>query len=144
MRSLRRVVAAIGLTAALVPAPATAASPGRAVCVAKWIDTVSPGASLTPGTSAFSSGGQSGTIVWTGTSMGHDVTGPGTIGEEGQARGTCAAATGSAVFRMTIPTAGGPADLSFPVEFTVTRAAGSRPGAPMPGGFVFAPWTETA
>ncbi|MGH2690055.1 MAG: hypothetical protein ACRDKW_14800 [Actinomycetota bacterium] len=139
MGRLRAAMAAMALSVALFPAPVTAAVPSRAVCVATWTDSVSPGASLTPGTSTFSSGGQTGSISCAGSVMGHDVTGPGTIGEEGRAQGTCTAGTGSATFHMTIPTTGGPVDLSFPVEFTIAGAVGSRPGGPMPGGFVFAP-----
>lgn len=142
LRVAAAAVATVVLVAGLSPAPAAAApsaTGSQASCVAYWVDSVSPGASLVPGSSTFSSNGQTGTIHCAGAVMGHAVTGPGTIGEEGRAHGTCAGGTGAGTFWMTIPTTAGPVNISFPVEFTTTGTAGLRPAGPMPGGFFFAP-----
>ena len=40
---------------------------------------------------------------------------------------------------MTIPTAGGAAHLTIPVEFTFLGGVGQRPAGAFPGGFVFYP-----
>lgn len=131
-------IAAVVLTATLA-LPAAAAAESRAVCVANWRDTVSPGISLSPAVGAFTSHGETGAITCVGSVNGHRVTGPGTFGEQGVARGSCALGSGSALFSMTIPTTAGPARLQIPAVFTYVGGVGLRPTGIFPGGFVFAP-----
>jgi hypothetical protein len=129
----------------LGPVPASARaevagpSASRAVCVAHWTDSVTPGISMTPSVGTFTSNGQTGTITCVGSVAGHAVTGPGTFGEQGTASGTCASGSGTAIFSMTIPTDGGPVTLTMPAAFTFAAGIGFRPTGSFPGGFVFAP-----
>jgi hypothetical protein len=127
------------LLATVLVVPAGAAASSRAACVANWRDTVSPGVSLSAAAAAFTSHGETGTITCDGSINGHHVTGPGTIGEEGALRGTCAAGSGSARLSLTIPTTAGPARLQIPVEFTFVAGLGLRRTDIFPGGFAFAP-----
>jgi hypothetical protein len=146
-RTRRVALMIVAVLAGLSPLPASAAGSGmpsgpsgsQAVCVAQWLDSVSPGISMTPSAGTFTSNGQTGTITCVGSVNGHAVTGPGTFGEQGVVNGTCAAGSGSATFSMTIPTDGGLVGLTIPAVFTVAGGVGLRPTGTFPGGFVSVP-----
>ena len=149
MRRPRAAVTAVALVALVFliparPSPAAATEPAapvgsEAVCVAQWLDTLTPGISLTPSTVTFTSNGPTGTITCVGSVRGHAVTGPGTFGEQGRISGTCASGSGEAIFTMTIPTDGGPQTVIVPAVFTTVGTVGLRPTGTFPGGFVAVP-----
>ncbi len=110
-----------------------------ASCLHSWTDSVSPGLTTTPQTATFTSHGETGTIHCQGLVKGHQVTGPGTFGEEGLFEGTCLSGSGMAVFSFTIPTTGGQARFRIPVTFTYGLGLGSTSSEAFPGAFVVVP-----
>jgi hypothetical protein len=148
MRRLSLLAAALLLTGVPTAGAATTfggtatvrvATGSRAVCVAEFRNTLSPGVSLVPATVAYTSGGKTGSIKCVGSVNGHAVTGPGTIGDKGIAQGTCASGSISGVLSMTIPTVAGPVNLEIPAVGTFAAGVGLRPTGQFPGGFVFVP-----
>jgi hypothetical protein len=129
------------MSGALWPSAAQAAADtqSQAVCVAQLRNSLSPPISLTHSTTSYSSNGETGTIVCIGTVNGHQVTGPGTVGDRGTATGTCLSGSVSGVISMTIPTAGGPVAIQVPVDSKFVGGLGQRPGGVFPGFFAFVP-----
>jgi hypothetical protein len=134
-------VTVICLVIALLPLPVEAGGGSQALCVAEIARTTvsPPGLSLSPSYLTFTSHGETGSINYVGSVNGHAVTGPGTLGHDGVADGTCLSGTGSAVAMMTIPTTGGSVHMRIPVEFSFVGGVGQKPAGAFPGAFLFHP-----
>lgn len=114
------------LTAALVGAlalPATAAGPSGPVtarCAFQYSPSISPGIGLLTDRGVVSSGGETGTTDCSGTMGGHEVTGPGTFGFEGQiTEANCVeGGKGLGKIYLTVPTAAGPQHYEEAISFS--------------------------
>ncbi|MGH2689938.1 MAG: hypothetical protein ACRDKW_14200 [Actinomycetota bacterium] len=121
--------------------PAVAAGESTASCVMHSALGFSPGIGPAAQRVVSSSGGETGTIICTGTVRGHEVTGEGTMGFEGFFDISCLGGTGRETFSATIPTTGGLEKLSFVVDETVVPPGGFKVGGSLvgPAPYVFTP-----
>jgi hypothetical protein len=91
----------------------------------------------------FSTGGETGSIIWVGTFYGHRVTGPGSFGDEGIYTGTCVLVHTSGRYLFTVPADAGP--MHFVATYAansiglVARTDGSLPGARLTRVDIFVP-----
>jgi hypothetical protein len=105
----------VGALAALAPAglggaaaPAQAADATLALCNSRFLTTITPGFTMTPGSGTFTTHGQTGSITCVGRIGGDRVTGPGSIGaEETYTAGNCMSHVGSGIVRIALPTTTG-------------------------------------
>jgi hypothetical protein len=141
---IRLLLLCLGTLALVLPSlrvhPAAAAG-GSAMCSHQWNDSIDPGVTTTRKHAVVSSHGETGTIQCSGTVRGQQVTGPGTFGEEGVVDGDCSSGTGQVLFSFTLPTAGGPMRLRFPVSFSFGPGAGQTSSDVFPGAFLVRPVT---
>jgi len=108
----RRLVVCVAIPALLpvivgaaTRATAETGEPSTATCTAYFRDTISPpGVTLAPTSFTLSTGGETGVIDCIGSVQGAPVTGPGQIGDDGSATGTCVSGSGMSKLSMTIPT----------------------------------------
>ena len=108
-----------------------------AVCTAAWVVAISPGVTDRPGRFTITSNGQGGVLVCSGLVAGKTVTGPGTIGELGNAEGTCTSGTGESDYSFALPTSAGPVTINVRANFVYGPGAGARLGDQIPGPFEF-------
>lgn len=135
------VMVSVGAGSASAAIPAKASHPpllaapaqGRtnAVCSTRQDVNLRPGAGPTPSSGTFDTGGETGSIICTGTFNGHRVTGPGSFGNEGTYTGICILGATSGRYFITVPTDAGP--MHFAPTYASTFAAvglddGSQPG----------------
>lgn len=112
----------------------------------------SPGLSLQPGPSRFTSGGETGTLTCDGPVNGLQPTGPGAIGVLGDLSGSCTSAAtgdggGSGTETLTVPTSGGAQRFTSRFTFSFGRrlpthgglVAGEFTGDHFSGSFEFTP-----
>ena len=152
MRGRRLFSAILGgiLAGSLAPlGVALADGPSAAIC--RWTGqaTFSPGLTLTPQRGTLQFQGQSGSIDCVGTIRGAEVTGPGTLGLQGdyglgplsQAFGGGACHEGGArfVFAITIPTKNGPVELSTTADAEHIGPVGQYQGPSFSGVLRFSP-----
>ena len=131
------LLATLGVsTASASPRPAR--SEDLASCQASDFDiTVAPGVGMVYEHGTITSHGQTGTIECRGFVKGHEITGPGTFGEEGVIEGDCSGGKGSSTLSFTVPTTGGPARFSIPVTFTYKPGWGWKSADAFMGPLVF-------
>lgn len=123
-------------------APAADAATRSAVCTASFPINLTPGLGMAESTFRYSSNGQAGTVTCVGWIQGHRVTGPGTVWDEGVARGSCNGGTVEGFHVYKIPTENGILTFQRPVSGTYQGVAGIRdPQRSYPGGFAFYPTT---
>jgi hypothetical protein len=139
MRRFMMLVAAVAVT--LVPTGPAGASGSGAYCFHTWTDTASPGIGATPGRSDFTSNGEKWELLCQGTVRGHEVTGPGTFGEDGVIDGSCSSGSGTVNFAFTIPTSGGVQKFRLTFGFVYGPGGGTARTTDFPGVFVFYPTT---
>jgi hypothetical protein len=109
-----------------------------ASCQASDFDiTLAPGVGMVYEHGTITSHGQIGKIACRGFVKGHEVTGPGTFGEEGVIEGDCSGGEGSSTLSFTLPTTGGTARLSIPVTFTYKPGWGWKSADAFMGPLVF-------
>lgn len=113
MKSFRLGLAALVLLLVMTISPAVNAAESVATCYGAWHMSFSPGVGATQAKSTFTTNGETGTITCVGSLEGHQITGPGTFGQEGVFEGMCLQGTASSTITITIPTSGGPQKLSF-------------------------------
>jgi hypothetical protein len=110
-RHLRTVGVLAGLAPAalgVAAAPAQAADATLAMCNSRFLTTITPGFTMTPGSGTFTTHGQTGSITCVGRIGGDRVTGPGSIGaEEAYTAGNCISHVGSGIVRIALPTTAG-------------------------------------
>lgn len=87
--------------------PAHAQGTTKAGCTFVFPAHFSPGVTRTPGTVAYGSGGETGSITCVGTIDSHRVRGPGSFGFEGTYTGDCFSNVGSGTYSFTVPTDAG-------------------------------------
>jgi hypothetical protein len=133
------LVALIVVSLSVVASPAQAAS--SAVCIADMPFTLEPGATMTPGTFAFSTHGPNGTIDCSGSVNGQFVIGQGRFTNEGVINGTCTQGTGRGHFLAQIPTSGGLVAVSGDYTFQYIGLTGTFLGPNFSGAFQFVPVT---
>jgi hypothetical protein len=152
MRRRRLFCALLGgiLAGSLGPlAAAHADGPSAAVCTWTGQATFSPGLTFTPQRGTLQFQGRSGSIDCHGTVRGAEVTGPGTLGLQGeygvgplsQAFGGGACHEGGArfVFAITIPTKRGPVELSTTANAEHVGPIGQYQGPSFSGVLRFSP-----
>lgn len=104
----------IGVTiASLFMEPSAAQTPATwgdndAVCTLSFTEYFSPGVTLTPTSGTQTSGGEVGSITCSGKLQGHNITGPGTFGNEGFLHeSTCLLDHSTGRYFATLPTDAG-------------------------------------
>ncbi len=114
LRRLFPVMTACLLLSVMLPVPGQAAPATQLDCKAVLDLTLTPGLSLLPNEGSYTTGGERGTWDCTGIIRGRKVTGPGTIGIEGQYGesspfgDSCLLVIGPGNYSFTLPTDGGP------------------------------------
>ena len=152
MRRTRFFTAILGgiLAGSLAPlGMAGADGPSAAICTWTGQATFSPGLTFTPRRGTLQFQGQSGSIDCQGTIRGAEVTGPGTLGLQGdyglgplsQAFGGGACHEGGArfVFAITIPTKNGLVELSTTADAEHIGPVGQYQGPSFSGVLRFSP-----
>lgn len=119
------------------PALSAAESESTASCYGTERISFSPGISTTSQEQTFTTHGETGTINCYGRVKGHEVTGPGTFGEDGVLEGTCSGGKGSSIISVTIPTSAGSEKLSLRATFTYGPGYGSKYGDSLMGPLTF-------
>jgi hypothetical protein len=123
----------------LLPATQARAAGSTAFCFHSWTDTVTPGVSVIPEKSTFTSNGEIWTLTCGGFVRGARVTGPGTFGEHGTLEGTCGQGSGQVHFSFTIPTTDGDQKFAFSFPFYWGPGGGTGNTQTFPGVFMFYP-----
>ena len=128
---------------------ARADDPSTAICSWTGQATFSPGLTFTPQRGTLQFQGQSGSIDCRGTVRGAEVTGPGTLGLQGEyGRGPVAEAFGGGAcheggarfaFAITIPTRKGPVELSTTADAEHIGPIGQYQGPSFSGVLRFSP-----
>ena len=123
----------------VLPTPPAGAAASVAYCFHTWTDTARPGVGTAPARSTFTSNGEKWDLICQGLVRGHEVTGPGTFGEDGIIEGTCSAGEGTVNFSFTIPTSGGMQKFRLTFGFVYGPGGGTARTTDFPGIFVFFP-----
>ena len=123
----------------LLPSGPVAAADSVAYCFHQWTDTASPGVGAATARSTFTSNGEKWPLICQGRVRGHEVTGPGTFGEDGVIEGTCSSGSGEVNFSFTIPTSGGEQRFRLTFPFVYGPGGGTARTTDFPGVFVFYP-----
>ena len=112
-----------------------------AVCSFEEPNSFSPGVSMTAREYTFTTGGQTGKITCNGDIAGQQITGPGTLSDDGRADGgsSCLSGTGTGEYRLQIPTTGGRVELQYPYFFSYTLGLGFFGGRGFQGSFNIVP-----
>lgn len=98
------------------PQTSAASDPSSAVCIEQMQVAFNPGFDMSRERKAtVTTGGETGRLACIGSLEGQPVTGPGTIGLEGTAHGTCLGGEIVGTLRMTVPTATGQKHIELPV-----------------------------
>jgi hypothetical protein len=151
----------VGITIASIfiePAAAQTPAPGDndAVCTFRFTEYFSPGVTLTPTSGTQNSGGEVGSMTCSGKLQGHNITGPGTFGNEGFLHeSTCVLDHSTGRYFATLPTDAGPIrfegtysllrtglTLKVDTEQAGARGTGSAAVIPTRGDCVMTPVTE--
>jgi hypothetical protein len=138
---MRRLLMLLPPMLALTVGPATPAGAAGSVayCFHTWTDTATPGVSTAVARSTFTSNGEKWDLYCQGMVRGHEVTGPGTFGEDGVIEGTCTAGEGKVDFAFTIPTAGGEQKFRLTFPLVYGPGGGVSRTSDFPGVFAFFP-----
>jgi len=128
---------------------ARADGPSAAICSWTGRATFSPGLTFTPQRGTLQFPGRSGSIICQGTIRGAEVTGPGTLGLQGDyglgplseafGGGACHEGGARFVFAMTIPTKNGPVELSATADAEHVGPLGQYQGPSFSGALRFSP-----
>ena len=140
-----------GILAGSVGLPGGAGADDQSAAICTWTGqaTFSPGLTFTPQRGTLQFQGRSGSIDCRGTVQGAEVTGPGTLGLQGEyGRGPIAEAFGGGacheggarfVFAITIPTKRGPVELSTTADAEHIGPIGEYQGRSFSGNLRFSP-----
>jgi hypothetical protein len=146
------------LAPGIAAAGAQPAAPATdAVCVNALTLTLSPGFSPRPASGTSTTGGETGTLVCTGTVGGRRISGPGTVGvQETYATGAaCLSDSSHGEVTITLPAIGGPVHIAgaltgyrlglvevVDIAFPQARFHGTGPVLPLSGDCLLAPITR--
>jgi len=128
---------------------AHAGDPSVAICTWTGRATFSPGLTFTPQRGTLQFDGRSGSIDCRGTIQGVEVTGPGTLGLQGEyglgplseafGGGACHEGGARFVFAITVPTQQGPLELTTPADAEHIGPVGQYQGPSFSGILRFSP-----
>jgi hypothetical protein len=137
MRRFIMLLVAVAMT--ILPSRTAGAAGSIAYCFHAWTDSASPGVGATPAQSQFTSNGEKWALVCQGAVRGHQVTGAGTLGEDGVINGSCSSGSGEVHFSFTIPTTDGEQKFRLTFPFVYGPGGGTARTTDFPGVFVFSP-----
>jgi hypothetical protein len=154
---LAATLAAIAAATTLTTGSAEAAPATDAVCTGLMTLQITPGFTMASGAGTVTSGGQTGTLICTGTEYGHRITGPGTLGvvETYTTDAGCLSDTSTGQVTASLPTSAGTIRIvgaltehrlgliaSIDIAFPAARFSGAAVIAPTDGLCLLSPLTE--